>query len=69
MRDLPKGERIKVGDRVSDGRKTWRVVRIVDIFGIPAADLIPVRKDGKDGVLRGRKAYANRPLSCLDPVG
>lgn len=61
--------KIKVGDLVKCCRgKVYRVLAIRDVWGIPAADLIHVRKDGSDGIKRG-KDYKNLPLSWLEPAG
>ena len=58
---------IKVGDKVSDGRRSWVVVKLDAVCGIPAADLHPIRKDGTTGVVRTKNLH-NRPLSILERI-
>jgi hypothetical protein len=64
---------IKVGTKVRElgGNKVYRVVRLVSVFGIPAADLIRLRKDGTDSTrvrVRRDGTSKNSPLSVLVPV-
>jgi antitoxin (DNA-binding transcriptional repressor) of toxin-antitoxin stability system len=58
---------IKAGDKVTSRGRLYRVVAVVSVYGIPAADLVPVRKDGSDGVgRRFGRGYKNLPLTCLE---
>lgn len=62
-------ENLKVGDKVraTGSYRVYRIVAIGSVFGIPAADLVPVRKDGTDAVNR-RKNLKNLPVSVLEKV-
>lgn len=61
---------IKVGDMVQFTRgERYKVVRLVSVFGIPAADLVRIRKDGSEYAVRGRLTNVkNLPLSVLELV-
>ncbi len=60
------------GDKVTDGRtsKTYRIVALIDVFGIASADLVLIRK--KDGTIGCARRFGNPlknlPVSCLSKV-
>jgi hypothetical protein len=69
---------IQVNDIVTDGTsrngrtsglRKYRVVRFFDLYGVPAADLIRVRKDGTDTTrVCRRRPVKCLPVSCLELV-
>ncbi len=58
---------MKTGDVVTDGRYTYRILSVESVYGIPAADLIRLRKNGTDTV-QVRRRPKNLPLSCLTVI-
>jgi hypothetical protein len=60
---------LQVGDLVRDiyKGKTYRIRRFVSVYGIPTADMIYIRKDGSEGIMRNLK-YKNLPLTHLEKV-
>jgi hypothetical protein len=63
-------QEIKAGDKVRDKYtgKCYRVRRLFDLCTIHYADLIHVRKNGTDGIRRGRN-LPSLPVRFLEPAG